>query len=63
MFFATFLSLFIVPILYVVIKSLIDRHPPQNDEPVETHIAIEELERLVQAEEIPSLTDSRKTKL
>ena len=57
MFFATFLSLFIVPILYVVIKSLLDRNPSQQTQPVETHIAIEDLERLVQAEELPSLKD------
>ena len=45
MFFATFLSLFIVPVLYVVIKSLLDRNPSQQTQPVETHIAIEDLER------------------
>jgi HAE1 family hydrophobic/amphiphilic exporter-1 len=54
MFFATFLSLFIVPVLYVVIKSLTERRNPTDPPPldginvdIKVDIKVEDLERLV----------------
>ncbi len=46
MFFATFLSLFIVPVLYIVVKSLVEfRKPPSRGT-----LEVEDLERLVQSD-------------
>jgi HAE1 family hydrophobic/amphiphilic exporter-1 len=46
MFFATFLSLFVVPVLYIVVKSLLNFRKPSSG----GTLAVEELERLVQSD-------------
>jgi hypothetical protein len=50
MFFATFLSLFVVPVLYIVIKSLLSFRTSPSTKALE----VEELERLVQSESGPA---------